>query len=131
MQYEIKNAEEETKYLSYLKNEVQKYAADEVVKFVRLGSKIIRIIVRSQEFLPLMQKQLTYTLMDKADGFDATLVVWKEENPQSYIDGMAKGNTSLLMRMRLDKLMSKKDAVRLDLMDEKYSHFYLFFWFFH
>ena len=124
MQYEIKNAEEEAKYLSYLKNEVQKYAADEVVKFVRLGSKIIRIIVRSQEFLPLMQKQLTYTLMDKADGFDATLVVWKEENPQSYIDGMAKGNTSLLMRMRLDKLMSKKDAVRLDLMDEKYSHFY-------
>lgn len=124
MQYEIKSAEEGAKYISCLKNKVQQFAAGEVVNYVRLGSKVIRIFVRSQEFLPLMQKQLTYTLSDEADKFDATLVVWKEENPQSYIDEMAKGNVPLQMRMRLDKLMSKQNAVRLDLMDENYSHFY-------
>ncbi len=124
MQYEIKNAEEKAKYLSFLKNAVQKYAAGEVVKYVRLGSKVVRIIVRSQEFLPLMQKQLSYTLMDKADKFDATLVVWKEESPQSYIDEMTKGNVPLLMRMRLEKLATKKTVQCLDLMNEKYSSFY-------
>ncbi len=124
MQYEIKSAEEGAKYISCLKNKVQQYATNDVVKYVHLGSKVVRIIVCSQEFLPLMQKQLTYTLSDKADKFDATLVVWKEESPQSYIEEMAKGNVPLLMRMRLEKLATKKTVQCLDLMNENYSSFY-------
>ena len=49
-------------------------------RYVKLGSKTVRIICYSDEFTPLVERQLTFTLSDCADSYDATLVIWKEKN---------------------------------------------------
>ncbi|MDR0866879.1 MAG: hypothetical protein LBP75_00175 [Planctomycetota bacterium] len=48
------------------------------VKFLDLGARVIRLESYSPEFVPLIEKQLTYVLQATAPRWDATLVVWRE-----------------------------------------------------
>ena len=42
-------------------------------KYIDLGCKIVKLVSYSDEFLPLVEKQLTYVLKDKKD-----ITYWKE-----------------------------------------------------
>ena len=121
MRFDIKTSQEAQKYISLIDETIKNNHHQECVKFVKLGSQTVRIVCYSKEFLPLMQKQLTYTLRNEAANFDATIVVWKEENAQAFINGISKGNVPMQMRLRLEKVMSKKDVNLLELMDKSYS----------
>lgn len=121
MRFDIKTSQEVQKYISLIDETVRNNHHQECMKFVKLGSQTVRIVCYSKEFLPLMQKQLTYTLRNEAENFDATIVIWKEEDAQSFINRISKGNVPMLMRMRLEKLMSKKDVSVLELMEKSYS----------
>lgn len=46
-------------------------------RYVDLGVKTLRILCCSNEFLPLMERQLTFSLRAEAPSYDATMVIWK------------------------------------------------------
>ena len=48
--------------------------------YLDLGVKVVRLLCYSEEFIPLIQKQLTYTLCPESKKFDATIILWKEKN---------------------------------------------------
>lgn len=121
MRFDIKTPQEAHKFISLVEESVKNNHKQECVKFVKLGSQIVRILCYSKEFLPLMQKQLTYSLKDSASNYDATIVVWKEGNSKALIDEIAKGNVPMQMRMRLERVMTKEECNALDLMDKTYS----------
>ncbi len=55
-------------------------------RYVQLGSKNVRLLCYSKDFIPLIQKQLSYTLKDSSDEFDATIVLWQENNPEIFLN---------------------------------------------
>jgi len=48
--------------------------------YLDLGVKIVRLLCYSEEFIPHIEKQLDYTLRTSADKYDATIIIWKENN---------------------------------------------------
>jgi hypothetical protein len=78
------------------------------VKYVEIGSKTIRLIGYSDEFLSHIERQLTFVLKDSADSFDATINLWAESN----LSDMAKAVTESLNphKLRLSRLLSRNTA---------------------
>lgn len=50
----------------------------EEIRYIDLGVKTLRVLCYDPGFLPLMEKQLSWSLKDSAQHYDATLVIWKE-----------------------------------------------------
>ena len=76
-------------------------------RYVKLGSKTVRIICYSDEFTPLVERQLTFTLSDCADSYDSTLVIWKEKNifaVPKMLDSVFDPKVNI--RLRIDMLYS-------------------------
>ena len=48
--------------------------------FVALGVKKVRLICFSEQFIPHIEKQLTYTLCKDVSDFDATIILWQEND---------------------------------------------------
>lgn len=93
---------------NYLSTQEQKW-----VKYIDLGCKVVRLISYSDEFLPLVQKQLTFALKDRAENFDATLVIWNEKDMISLSKKVISSNPKYNMRFRLEQtlLKAKKDTI--------------------
>ena len=66
----------EKKLLEYIENKSQK----PTTLYVDLAIKTVRIICYQDEFIPHLKKQLTYTLSEGAPKYDATIVIWQEDN---------------------------------------------------
>lgn len=90
-------------------------------KYLRLGSRTVRIICYSQDFIHLIKTQLSYILQDSAQSYDATIVLWNEKEPESFagkfIDNHAKS------RIRLQHLALKSADVEFEIADEKQQQF--------
>lgn len=102
---------------NYLKNLEIKW-----IKYIDLGCKIIRLISFCDNFLPFVQKQLTFVLKDECDNFDSTLYLWNEKefnNLASLISD--KFNPKTNMRLRLETILSKKNDINISLFDEIFS----------
>ncbi len=122
MQIKIQNQTEASGYIKKIDSYVAESYKQEWIKYVILGSKTVRLINYSSKFTPLIQKQLSYTLKDSAPKFDATIIVWNEENPKLFSSKIIdKTNTAIMMRIRLEKLMAKREDIDLHFMDESYS----------
>jgi hypothetical protein len=50
------------------------------VKYLDLGTHVVRLINHSAAFTPHVEKQLTWSLKDKAPRHDATLVIWQDRD---------------------------------------------------
>ena len=48
--------------------------------FLDLGVKKVRLLCYSEEFIPHIEKQLTFVLSEKISEYDATIVLWKEDD---------------------------------------------------
>ena len=48
--------------------------------YLDLGVKKIRLLCYSEEFIPHIKKQLTFVLREKVSEYDATIVLWKEDD---------------------------------------------------
>ncbi len=85
---------------NYVKTFEQKW-----VKYIDLGCKTIKLISYSNEFLPLVEKQLTYALKDKADSYDATLIIWEEKNLFPLLKKMnPKFDSKTNIRLKLESI---------------------------
>lgn len=117
------NNPEKEKLKSYFKNLNNYVTSKELkwIKYVYLGCKILRVINFSDEFTPLVQKQLAYSLKDSAPKYDATLIIWKENFDllPSKISSDFDPKTNL--RLRIDMICSKKKEVDVYVFDNNYS----------
>src|SRR5574344_747684 len=121
---EVKNISKEMlkKYYKNLENYVKSNNDLKWVKYLDLGVKVIRLMSYSDEFTPLVEKQLTYTLKDKASHYDATIILWKEndiKNISLKIDETLNPRTNF--KARIEMLASKRDFVDLHVFDDSYS----------
>jgi hypothetical protein len=79
------------------------------VKFLDLGTHVVRLVNYSADFTPHIEKQLTYVLKDAAPReADATLVVWHEKDIASLSAALDdRCNPGKIPFMRVRKLAKK------------------------
>jgi hypothetical protein len=92
------------------------------IKYIDLGTHIVRLINYSQEFIPLIEKQLSYVLKNNSSKYDATLIVWKENSIKS-LPGILedKCNTKINLKLRIEMLVEKRDYEDLQVFNKDYS----------
>lgn len=80
MKIEVNSAQELSKYIDKIDFYVKKNHELKWTRYITLGSKTVRLLGYSDEFLKYVNRQLTYVVKDKAESFDATIVLWKESD---------------------------------------------------
>lgn len=90
-------------------------------KYVDLGCKIVKLISYSDEFFPLVEKQLTYVLKDNSEHFDDTLVIWNERDPLKVIKDIFTKFSKMEMRLRLEKAFRKAHGFEINNEKELYN----------
>ena len=55
-------------------------------KYVQLGSRTVRLICYSKEFITPIERQLSYALRDKSEVFDATIILWNEKAGEFFLE---------------------------------------------
>lgn len=119
---QIKNlAKEEIR--SYFQN-IEKYLSNKDKKFIKyldLGCKVVRLIGYSEEFLPHIEKQLTFVLRDSMPKFDATIILWKEENLSIFAETLSSKFSQKSPRARVEKLYFKQNTIDFQVIDNNFS----------
>lgn len=109
-------------YIEKLENHIKNNGALQWVKYLDLGTKVVRLVNYSPEFTPHIERQLTYIIRDNAEKFDATIVLWKEDDTKSLtvkID--EKFDPKKNLRARVEMLVSRQEFVSLQIFDDAYS----------
>ncbi len=92
------------------------------VKYINLGCKTVRLISLSDKFIPLIEKQLTYSLQDETSDYDATLIVWEENDFENLPAKISPDFTPRQnLRLRIELLASKQKQYQISIIDEEYS----------
>lgn len=114
------NKEQLQKYHERLENHVSN--SFKWIKYIDLGTHVVRLISYSQEFIPLIEKQLSYVLKNNSSTYDATLIVWKENSIKS-LPGILedKCNTKINLKLRIEMLIDKRNYEDLYVFDRDYS----------
>ena len=73
------SAETAARQIDAMRSEIERNLTPASTKFLDLGVRVVRILNYSSEFTPLMERQLTWSLRDTAERYDATLVLWKTQ----------------------------------------------------
>lgn len=122
MDFMIQNHTLTRQYLQNLQFYAEKHPLC-AVKYLILGNKTIRLLCRTPEILPHIEKQLTFSRCDTAQNFDATLVIWKETDTDSLIKNLSPNFNPLKNpRMHLEKLMSQSKRLSLSIFDKNFSN---------
>lgn len=102
---------------------IQEHFEQKFVKYVDLGCKIVRLIGYSEEFLPHIEKQLTFGLRESSPSYDATLVLWKESDFDSLpLKVSLKLDIKKNMRLRLEYIMNRKKGFdNISIIDNDFS----------
>lgn len=88
-------------------------------KYVQLGSKIVKLVCYSKDFISLIEKQLSYALKDFSDICDATIILWNEKEIAQFTSNIIDNHTKC--RMRVEQLVFKARDVNIEIMDNEYS----------
>lgn len=92
------------------------------VKYINLGCKTVRLISLSDKFIPLIEKQLTYSLQDETSDYDATIIVWEENDFENLPAKISPDFTPRQnLRLRIELLASKQKQYQISIIDEEYS----------
>ncbi len=102
----------------YLKEKEQKF-----VKYVDFGCTVVRLIGYSEEFLPHIEKQLTFVLRDSMPKYDATLILWKETDFENLIPQISpKFSPKTNFKLRIELIYSKRKTINwLNVIDKDFS----------
>lgn len=82
-------------YLRKIDSHIQENHQPLWQKYVQLGSKVVKLLCYSTDFIALIEKQLSYVLKDFAAEFDATIVMWHEKNPEVFLEKFVDDSTRL------------------------------------
>ena len=96
--------------LSLVFAQLDNYLAQKEVKWIKyadLGCKIVKIVSYSDEFLPLVEKQLTFVLKDSAEHYDDTLIIWHEPDILNLAKSIISKIPQYTMRLKLERIHRK------------------------
>lgn len=96
--------------LSLVFSQLDNYLAQKEVKWIKyadLGCKIVKIVSYSDEFLPLVEKQLTFVLKDSAEHYDDTLIIWHESDTLNLAKSIISKIPQYTMRLKLERIHKK------------------------
>ncbi len=92
------------------------------IDYIDLGCKVVRSIYLSGEFFAPVEKQLSFCLKRKERKYDATIIVWKEEDFENLPAKISPDFTPREnLRLRIELLASQKKEYQLSIIDEEYS----------
>lgn len=117
MSYIIQNDAEKKNFLSVFEKQAKVSSKEPTILYIKLGSKIVKVLCYSDEFIPHIQKQLTFSLLKESSHYDATLVLWKENDFSLLYKELIKSHTPLMMRNRLESV--RRQSKRL--LDKNFS----------
>lgn len=82
---QINNVTEEQMqgYQNTLINHIQQTYDMQWIKYLNLGTHVVRLINYSKEFTPIIEKHLTYVLKNDSSKYDSTMIIWKEDSVKS------------------------------------------------
>ncbi len=121
---QIKNLTKE-KEIEYFKN-IDNYLSkkDKLwTKYIDLNCKIVRLIGYNNEFLPHIEKQLTFCLKENSTKYDATIILWKEDDFQNLCNHISdEFNPKKNLRIRLETLYNKDRIInQIDIYGNNFS----------
>lgn len=121
MQLDVQNKDELKTYFERLTEFVhQKQLC--FIKYIDLGVKVIRVLSYDNDFLPHIQRQMTYVLRDNADHYDETLILFKEDDiKQVAIHIDEKFDPKKNMRLRLEIVLNHSTYPNVLIFDKDYS----------
>lgn len=122
MQITVENKEQLKTYFDRMKQAIERTHSLVATKYLKLADQVVRVLCYTPEVVPLMQKQLTYTLLDESDRYDSTIVVWHEvdvKNMTACLDD--RWNPKVNLRMRIDMIYSKGAFPNVLIMDSEWS----------
>lgn len=93
-------------------------------KYVQLGSKIVKLVCYSKDFIPLVEKQLSYTLKDASDSYDAVIILWNEKETEIFASKIIDNHTK--SRARIEQLVFKTKNINFEAADNTHSKCDLF-----
>lgn len=107
MRIDVQNSKGLAKYVGIIDKHVKDNYDLHWTKYITLGSKTVRLLGYSKEFLRHIERQLTFILKDDAESFDATIVLFNPTN-----EGIQTINDELLKdipahRLRLERVFTK------------------------
>lgn len=85
-------------------------------KYVQLGSRTVRLLCYSKDFIPLIEKQLSYVLKDKSENYDATIVLWNVQDIPTLILAVIDNHSR--SRIRIEQLVLKTSEVSFEMNEQ-------------
>lgn len=90
--------------------------------YLELGCKTVRLISLSEKFLPFVEKQLAYAVKADSQIYDATIIVWEENDIENLPAKISSDFTPREnLRLRIELLASKQKKYQISVIDEEYS----------
>lgn len=81
-------------------------------KYVGLGTRVVRLINHSPAFTPHVERQLSCSLRDAADQYDATLVIWQEKSVSEAALSLLKcHDTAAYHKLRVERLARPRTEI--------------------
>ncbi len=110
-------------YIDNLRQHIEKNAEVAFEKYVKLGPVNVKIVSYHQDFLPLMQRQISYSMTDEKLDCVATIVLWNEKDTISLTKEIIQNNEALKTRFRLEQVLTKATGgvMQVEWMCEQYS----------
>lgn len=102
-------------YLQKINSTLQNNHELQWQKYVKLGSKTIKLISYSKEFIPLIEKQLSYSLKEDAQNYDATIVLWNEKEIKNLLNIIVDNHVKT--RIRLQQMIVKSQNCSFEMVD--------------
>lgn len=109
MTTDILSQEKLTEYNKNLYDYIKKNNPNYKTLYLDLGVKTVRLLCYSNFFIPHIKKQLTCTVKEYSDRFDATIVLWQEKNIKSIFGEISSElNLKTNLKMRVSLLAMKQ-----------------------
>lgn len=84
------------------------------VRYIKLGQQTVRVICYATEVLKQIEQQLTYTLRNGAEHFDATIIAWQEKDIPHFLSKInERFDLRKNLHLRLDMLLCRQFYIRL------------------
>ena len=92
------------------------------VLYLDLGVKKVRLLCYSEQFIPHIFNQLDVSLSSQTDKYDATIVLWNENNPENLKKHLSdEFNPKINLHLRVEMLVLKLNNSDFSVFDDSFS----------
>jgi hypothetical protein len=112
MRFDNPSPEKTARCFSILDERTRRAGEPVFIKYLDLGTHVVRLVNHSAAFTPHVENQLAWSLKDEAPRYDATLVVWQDRDiAEVALSLLNVFDPEQYLRLRLRKLKSIDAAI--------------------